>query len=142
LPLSGTVETQHHRLLFLRSNTDLPKLIGPNVAAHYKRAPASERRSGCGNATGGANHHSVFACAERWARSRSARLLSIWTIARQAQRPPKIMENRDASERLVVVNRSSSRHGGILRFLMTQARQALSLQSRVRKKRCSADLPS
>jgi hypothetical protein len=40
------------------------------------------------------------------------------------------------------LNRSSSRHGGILRFLMTQARQALSLQSRVRKKRCSADLPS
>jgi hypothetical protein len=39
-------------------------------------------------------------------------------------------------------NRSSSRYGRILRFLMTQARQTLFLQSRVRKKRCSADLPS
>ena len=39
-------------------------------------------------------------------------------------------------------SRSSSRHRQILRFLMSEARQVLSLQSRVQKKRCSADLPS
>jgi hypothetical protein len=43
LPLSGTVETQHHRLLFLRSTTDLPKLRGPNAAAHYERTPRFRR---------------------------------------------------------------------------------------------------
>ena len=55
---------------------------------------------------------------------------------------PLLSFSADLAIDLGTTNRSSSRHGRILRFLMTQARQALSLQSRVRKKRCSADLPS
>ena len=39
-------------------------------------------------------------------------------------------------------SRSSSRDCRILQFLVSPARQVLSLQSRVPKKRCSADLPS
>ena len=41
-----------------------------------------------------------------------------------------------------IANRSSSRDCRILQFLVSPARQVLSLQSRVPKKRCSADLPS
>src|SRR6266568_967914 len=41
-----------------------------------------------------------------------------------------------------LANRSSSRKCQILRFVMSEVRQVSSLQSRVQKKRCSADLPS
>ena len=40
------------------------------------------------------------------------------------------------------VSLSSSRRCRTLRFLMSEARQVSSLQSRVQKERCSADLPS
>ena len=44
------METQHHRLLFLRSNTDLPKLRGSNDAAHTEGTPRFQKiEAGCGS---------------------------------------------------------------------------------------------
>jgi hypothetical protein len=64
-----------------------------------------------------ANHQLDLACAEKWARSSSLRLLSTSTIARQPQRTPKMTANSDGFVPRGVI-KYAGRFGPILRAVV------------------------